>query len=215
MPHKIFMSYSAEDTEIVYRVWAVLTRIGINAYAYEKFPKPGDPINKSIMNAIRNCRCIIVFLTKTGSNSCWVNQEVGAAVALKKRVIPILERDVDWKGFIGDNIEHISYDPLKPEATISLIVNRLRHLFKLESNIPNGLIVRCETCSVEFSVPLPSILEIENAVNVNKNFNVNCPNTHTVEIVPTTLEPLWLAKKFQKTLFKKKIKSFSCIRLLK
>jgi len=205
MSLKTFMSYSAEDAEIVYRVWDILTRIGIKSYAYKKFPKPGEPINESVMKAMKTCRCVIVFLTKTGAKSHWVNQEVGAAVALNKKVIPILENGVEWKGFIAENVEHISYNPLEPDSAVCLLVKRLREILKLERNIPNGLAIRCGSCQSEFPIALPSNSEIEDATKEKRNFNVPCPNGHVVEISASTLEPVWLLRKFQKALFKKRI----------
>jgi hypothetical protein len=205
MSFKTFISYSAEDAEIVYRTWDILTRVGIKSYAFEKFPKPGEAISQSAMNAIRDCKCMIVFLTKTGVKSHWVNQEVGAGVALNKMIIPIREKGTEWKGFIAGNIEHIPYNPLKPDHTIYLLVRRLRGIFRLARNVPNGVVVKCGSCGNEFEVDLPSNNEVEKALEEKRNFTLSCPNGHAVEISAETLEPIWLQKKFMKTLFKKRI----------
>jgi hypothetical protein len=205
MPSKIFISYAAEDAEVVYRVWDILSRIGIQCYAYEKFPKPGEAISESVMKAIKVCRYMIVFLTKNSSESHWVNQEVGAAVALNKRVIPILENGTEWTGFIANNVEHIRYNPLKPDFTISVLIRRLREIFKLDGAISRGFEVRCGSCKEDFQADLPSNIEVEDAAKEKRNFHMLCPNGHIVEISASTLEPTWLRKEFEKTIFKKKV----------
>jgi hypothetical protein len=206
MVFDVFISYSEEDTEIVYRTWNVVSRIGVTAYAYEKFPKPGEDVGKSVVNGIRQSSYMVVFLTRKGRKSQWVNQEVGAAFAFRKMIIPLWEVDVDWSGFVAKKVEHISYDPLKPDITIYILVKRLRKLLGREQQIENGLMLQCDKDEIEFKTTLPSTQDIDKAAENNRTFFASCPNGHPVEYSSLTLEPSWMRRRAQRAIFKRHIK---------
>jgi hypothetical protein len=149
---------------------------------------------------------MIVLLTESGKNSQWVNQEIGYAYALKKRVrilnanlphiIPISRKNVELKGFITkDSVDILFLDKYVsvPELIITDIITQIR------LRIPRGLEdrvlhfrVTCSNCFSENGLPteyldyLPShqiiIKAIQSGIKVLESTCPKCKTKNNIDI---------------------------------
>ena len=185
----VFLSHAEEDGIFAERVFDILERMGINCYIYELFPEYGEYIPEIIKKNIRHYKTFVVILTQNGVQSQVVNQEIGMAFALNKVIIPIVERDVETKGFV-ELRQRIDYDSTKQEAAISSLLYRMRVLYPIQNKLELYCMNKeCENNLRRFSVVLPTQQEISDAIMRNLQFRYECPSCgHTNYIFPETLE---------------------------
>ena len=98
MTFDVFLSHDSQDFDLVDRVWKILDRINISAYMYEFYPNYGQYLPETIKAMLKQSKCVVVFFTRNGMNSQWVNQEVGIAIgsvpAFQSITIPVVEEGV-------------------------------------------------------------------------------------------------------------------------
>lgn len=87
---KIFISYSSHDKWVAGRIARDLQERGIEIFLAEKSISAGDSIPQSITDNLRSCDEVLLLLTPTSAASQWVLIELGGALALGKRVVPVL-----------------------------------------------------------------------------------------------------------------------------
>ena len=91
---KVFISHATvEDGKLVNWMANALDRLHIRAFIYERYPLGGRNRFEHIKTMIRVCPYFLVLLTRAGTASQWVNQEIGYAVGAGKTPIPIIEVD--------------------------------------------------------------------------------------------------------------------------
>lgn len=93
MKNKIFLSYSFQDRDWVSQFVNVLQENGINAWFDMESIKFGDSIHDAIADALRESNVMVLILSERSVRSPWIFFELGAAVADKKRIIPIVIDD--------------------------------------------------------------------------------------------------------------------------
>lgn len=82
----VFISYSSADNVLAGRLYADLREQGFHCWKYDFDLEIGDPIRKSIENAIRRHDYVIAILSKTSIQSEWVRHEVDEALKKEKRL---------------------------------------------------------------------------------------------------------------------------------
>jgi hypothetical protein len=129
--YNVFVSHSMtqEDLGIIYEAARDAACRGINCYIAERDVQLGQSLSAKIDNAIRQCDCLVVFLTYGGAGSTYVNQEIGLARGCGKLRIQVVEKGVQVKGFDIDK-EHVVLDRENPAAAISTLNE---HLLRLKS----------------------------------------------------------------------------------
>lgn len=114
-PFKVFISHATtKDEHLANWIAEALDRIHIRTFVYERYPVGGQNRFEVIKRNITHCPHFLVLLTRPGIASQWVNQEIGYAVAVGKKPIPILEVDsstgrrIESRGFVElhDPIEY-------------------------------------------------------------------------------------------------------------
>jgi len=145
MSYRAFIGYSSEDEELAQYIHDCLGRIiQIQPYKAEIYLEFGEDSKKKLQNELDNSYFMVVLLTDRGMYSQWVNQEIGYAYALKRRlkpalrglphIIPISESQLKSKGFITkDTIDIIFLDKFPLELVIANVVSTMR------KHIPRGL----------------------------------------------------------------------------
>jgi len=90
MSYKIFISHGSTDRwvaeQINHHIKAAGAESFIDVYDIEK----GDDFENRIFNKMRQCRELIVLLTPWSVDRNWVWVEIGAARALKLRIVAVL-----------------------------------------------------------------------------------------------------------------------------
>lgn len=119
MAYSVFVSHCMveEDKPIVSALLDRLRNRGIEPYLAERDPQPGRSLSSKVLERIRRSDLVTVFWTRHGSSSEWVNQEVGAAKAEGKIVVPLVERGVKVKGLLV-GIEHVEFDRNNPDSAL-------------------------------------------------------------------------------------------------
>jgi len=127
MPFRVFISHSTQDPEIVYTLYNLLRQRGIEAYVAEYYPEPGRPLPQKVLENIMASNLVLVILTRYGARSASVNQEVGAAIANRKRIIPLVEAGVDV-GVLLQGIEYVPLDVSDPVGTLDNVASYVKQI---------------------------------------------------------------------------------------
>jgi TIR domain len=89
---KTFICYSRKDTEFAERLVADLRSRGVSLFFDQQDIQPGDEWDTTVENALDSSPWLLVILSPDSVDSQNVMDEVGQALSLKKRVIPIMYR---------------------------------------------------------------------------------------------------------------------------
>ncbi len=174
----VFLSHDSQDYEIVDRVWKILDRINISAYMYEAYPDYGQYLAETIKKMMKQSKYVVVFFTRNGVNSQWVNQEVGIAIgsapAFQSITIPVLEEGVTCKGFT-EHLIHVDYRVYQPETMLADLVWTLRQKLGKTDLVKNGLRVDC-SCGWIFQEDLWALETINILLEKGHNICIcTCP----------------------------------------
>jgi hypothetical protein len=85
---RVFLSYSHADEELVRRIAAALTDMGIDPL-WDRDIRPGSAFTESIKEMIELSHLFIPVLTENSAQRAWVQQDTGYALALKIPVLPL------------------------------------------------------------------------------------------------------------------------------
>lgn len=129
MAYRVFLSHSmsADDHHIVQAAVASAHLEGVEWYLAERDARYGESLHKKIEAALRTSQCMVVLWTRGGSDSHWINQEVGLAKGLNKLVIPVVEAGIEPASVLGD-AEYIELDRTDPLPAIETLHAYLAHL---------------------------------------------------------------------------------------
>src|SRR5215510_6924693 len=84
-----FISYSHEDAALVTNLFHLLRSIG-SVFLDTFSILPGDEWRRRIESAIEECVVVLVFWCEHAARSTEVRREYQLALALKKRIVPVL-----------------------------------------------------------------------------------------------------------------------------
>lgn len=87
---KIFISHSSKDKWAARRISEDLILLGAQTYLDEKDIETGQSIDLSIRKNLKDCDDFLIILSPASLKSEWVLLELGGALALEKKIIPIL-----------------------------------------------------------------------------------------------------------------------------
>lgn len=87
---KIFISHSSKDKWAARRISDDLISLGVDTFLDEKDIETGQSIDSSIRANLKNCDDFLIILSPASIKSEWVLLELGGALALEKKIIPIL-----------------------------------------------------------------------------------------------------------------------------
>ena len=195
----IFISHDTRDKQLAYQLNRVLDRIGIIAYVYEFYPQYRNDIPTAIVDVLESpsCHVCLCLLTRNGIESLWVHQELGAAYALKKVIIPVLELGIDYgvKGFVQYRT-HIDYDPMNFDSLAYEVIWALRNEFFGHDQRPS-LTLKCSCGLKRDDYLFPSTHEINEAIVASIKpdqiiaFKYKCSKCGAIiEVSPWTFEQL-------------------------
>jgi tetratricopeptide (TPR) repeat protein len=90
MSTTVFVSHSTKNDSIVNGIRRTLESLGVEVWTDSQRLTAGDPLTPKVMQAIEGCDHFLAVLSADGIKSPWVAKEIKHALALKKKVIPIL-----------------------------------------------------------------------------------------------------------------------------
>lgn len=102
MAYRVFISYSSSDLSIATQVRDLLTMAGAKVFLAASSLEPGTDLNGSIHAEIRACDMFVLLWSRNARESSWVSQEVGAASAQRKLLVPVLlEKGLEMPAFLN------------------------------------------------------------------------------------------------------------------
>lgn len=91
MAHKVFISFSAKDKSIANSLKRQLADAGAEVSLAEPFvERKGSNIKLAIADAIKQSDEVIAIVSKNSVESPWLSFEVGIAVGLGKKLVPVV-----------------------------------------------------------------------------------------------------------------------------
>lgn len=121
MKYRVFISYSNDDRSKVDLIVSELSGSKLFEPIVIAFDREVlKPLADKVSEGIKNSEVIIPILTEKSINTQWINQEIGYATALDKKVVPIVEKNVidRLKGFVHKQIDlPYSYTSYQSKAT--------------------------------------------------------------------------------------------------
>src|SRR5712691_7779974 len=88
--HLVFVSHATYDKFLARVICERLEANGIATYRDDRDVEGGDSIPESIRKAIEQCDEVSVLLTPQSIQRQWVLLEIGIAIGLGKRIVPLL-----------------------------------------------------------------------------------------------------------------------------
>jgi hypothetical protein len=127
-PLEVFLSHATADREHVELVRGQIEALGVSVYLAEHDLKPGTSLAGKVDAALRRAGLVVVLITSTSANSHFVQQEIGAAVAYRKPIIPIVDSrvvgEIDLAMLAGT--EHLVLDLAQPTEALRQITASLQ-----------------------------------------------------------------------------------------
>lgn len=105
----VFISYSRKDTEIANSIVAALEKRHHKVVIDKNLLGSGDDWRAKLSRSLEKCDAVISLVTPNSVNASYPMSEIGAARALRKKLIPVAIGDVKVPDVIGD-IYFISED---------------------------------------------------------------------------------------------------------
>ncbi len=116
----VFISYSAKNSSATEKIVGILEKNGINTWIAHRDIPVGQNYASVINQAIKNCGCFLLFLTKESQESNWVIKEVEGAIKYGKSIISA----------------KLDTEALKDEFEFFLSSYRMVSLTEIDSNSP-------------------------------------------------------------------------------
>ena len=89
MAANVFLSYAMADTALAAQVAQSLGKSGIDTPLFHAGLKPGDSYVEQLRKGLQNSDAVVIVLSDASVNSANVMAELGAALALNKRIVAI------------------------------------------------------------------------------------------------------------------------------
>ncbi len=89
--YDVFISYSLKDRTWVRDLAKALHDQGLTVWYDEAEVKPGESLLERIHEGLNKSRSIVFLIGTGASKSNWTAAELGAALALRKPIIPIVQ----------------------------------------------------------------------------------------------------------------------------
>ncbi len=86
----VFISHAAEDLPLAEFLHRHLTQEGLSVYLASVSMLPGERWMPHIMDNLRSSTWVLCLASRAACASPWVMQEMGAAIAGNKRLVPII-----------------------------------------------------------------------------------------------------------------------------
>ena len=93
-----FISYCSKNRDLVDKIKFILNKNGVETWLAPDNIAPGFEYHDCIVDAIKNCSCFILLLSKDALESTWIPDEVSLAHDNKKRIIPVMLENLDSLG---------------------------------------------------------------------------------------------------------------------
>jgi hypothetical protein len=132
---EVFLSHASADREHVALVRGQIEALGVGVYLAEHDLRPGTSLAGKVDAALQRATLVVVLITSTSVDSQYVQQEVGAAVAHRKPIIPIVDSRIAGKIDLGmlAGVEYLVLDMAQPAEAMRQVTQSLQTLVKAQA----------------------------------------------------------------------------------
>jgi hypothetical protein len=129
---EVFLSHASSDREHVELVRGQIEALGVGVYLAEHDPRPGTSLAGKVDAALQRATLVVVLITSTSIDSQYVQQEVGAAVAHRKPIMPIVDSKIAGKIDLGmlAGVEYLVLDMAQPTQAMRQVTQSLQALVR-------------------------------------------------------------------------------------
>lgn len=120
---RVFLSHSHKDLELANKIKEFI-KSKCEVYIASEDYQLGQPLPQKIEKNIKSSSYLIVLITRNGTGSDWINQEIGFAKGCKIPIIPIVEQGIRPPAFL-EGLEYLQLDRKKPEDAIKILFEYL------------------------------------------------------------------------------------------
>jgi hypothetical protein len=204
---KVFVSHSSQDKEVVDLFIDKILKLGLaftsDDIAYtsrqDTGVKTGDDIKKFIKENISTCDFVFFMISGNYADSKICLNEMGAAWATERRVIPVVFPNIDFFsiGWLYNDHKGIKLDESSALDTIFEEINeKYGHKLKISSwniyktDFLNGLKNKCPINEEETNLPviIPEVIEELDLLDCRERFNEGiAENTKSTERISAAL----------------------------
>ena len=127
MGANVFLSYANADKAIAEQVAQRLKSSGIDLPMLADAIRPGDDLVEALRKALKNSDAVVVVLSDASVSSASVMAELGAAIALNKRIIPVKLSASPLPISFGSNskLQILNAEGMSPDEVAATIRDRL------------------------------------------------------------------------------------------
>jgi hypothetical protein len=122
----VFISHSRRDTAYAEALRDALKARKINVW-FDSDIQPGDDWQESLGRALEESSAVSVLLTPESTGSLWMAAELGAALALDKDLIPIVDRDLEPSSIPGPLRLRTGIEKREPDRVAAEIARRVHY----------------------------------------------------------------------------------------
>jgi hypothetical protein len=123
---QIFLSHATADREITSRIQRQLGDLGVSVYLAEHDQQAGRLLSDKVKASLFESHLVVALLTPAGFDSRYVHQEIGAAAAAGRIVIPLVDTSVQSEDLgMLNGLEYIVLDQEKPLLAMNLLTERV------------------------------------------------------------------------------------------
>jgi len=90
MAYKVFISHTQRDSDLAMDLARRLKEAGVKVFPVERSAVNGESVITTVNRGLRDADGVIVIVTDSSLNSPGLNSQMGAALALGKRVTPVV-----------------------------------------------------------------------------------------------------------------------------
>lgn len=136
MKHDVFISYSSHDKKIAEKICSKLENSNIQCWIAPRDILPGIEFGEAIINAIADCRILLLVFSAQANDSPYIRKEVERAVGKGKIIIPFRIEDIlptRAMEFVLSDTQWL--DAISPplELHIDKLTNTIYSLLKIET----------------------------------------------------------------------------------
>lgn len=118
---KCFISHDHKDAKALSKLKEILEGYKIRCFLAHEDIQPGEHDLEAIKKELQGCDCFLLIGNEHSKNSAFVNQEIGYALALNKRIISTIHKGCSPWGFIARQ-QAIKFEALSDDAFITKLI---------------------------------------------------------------------------------------------
>ena len=126
-----FISYSVQDEHIAKGLYKMTSMAGIKTFLAGISLEPGSNWTESIFKNLEESQWVFFLATKNSVSSAAVQQELGASLAQKKTIIPVLI-DITSEELPGWVSQHQAIDIKSSPENLHAIIGKIAEKIKVD-----------------------------------------------------------------------------------